>query len=59
MEDGVLRAAHGLDVREISSSRHWQRIWIATSFGMRFSSIRRRQKSSSICEALGSRPRFP
>jgi hypothetical protein len=37
----------------MSSSRHWQRIWMATSPGMRFSSMRRRQKSNSICEADG------
>jgi hypothetical protein len=40
-------------LRVMSSSRHWQRIWIATSSGMRFSSMSRRQKSNSICEADG------
>ena len=40
-------------LRVMSSSRHWQRTWMATSAGIRFSSMRRRQKSYSICEALG------
>src|SRR6185369_15237307 len=39
--------------RAISSSRQGQRIWIVTSAGMWLPSIRRRQKSNSICEAEG------
>ena len=39
--------------RVMRSSLHWQRIWIATSLGMRPSSIRRRVKSNSIWEADG------
>jgi len=39
--------------RRMRSSRHWQRIWMETSAGMRFSSIRRRQNSNSIWEADG------
>src|SRR5476649_1538965 len=40
--------------RVIRSSRHWQRIWIETSSGIRFSSISRRVKSNSIWEAEGN-----
>ncbi len=40
-------------VRSIRSSRAWTRTWIATSSGMRPSSIRRRLKSNSVWEAEG------
>ena len=45
-----------MDSRErvIRSSRHWHRTWMATSPGTRPSSIRRRVKSNSICEAEGN-----
>ncbi len=45
--------ANDSNVRWISSSFDWTRTCTQTSSGMRFSSIRRRVKSNSICDAEG------
>src|SRR6185369_925028 len=40
-------------VRSMRSSRAWTRTWSQTSFGARFSSIRRRLKVNSVLDAEG------
>ena len=55
--DGKITIVHRAElprVRSISSSRAWQRTWMATPSGIRSSSMMRRMKSKSGCDAAGN-----
>ena len=54
VHDGPAGSLEDSYVRWISSGRHWVRTWIVTSSGTRSSSIRRRTKSKSGCDAEGN-----